>query len=135
MYRIEFVEGSWVDIAHSETLAAISHWMRDELYDLGLNLGLTLSEVTSNYRPLTSAIATWLRDTATLDDDSQPTGVRFPSKHGTQNDGEGTCWAFWMRQADAGLDTTRVASDDGEEFGPDDPDFLYALDLHNLQAR
>lgn len=135
MYRLTFEEGVWVDIAHSDTLMAISDGMREELYVLGISLGLTVSEVTSNDRRLTTAIATWLRETVTLDDGTLPVGIRFQSKHGTQNDGAGMCWAYWMRQADAGLETTRVIADTGETFAADDSSFKYALDLHGIEAR
>jgi len=135
IYRLSFDPGWWVDISHSNTLMAVSDGMREELYELGVTLGLTLSEVTSDNRRLTTAIAAWLRESVTLDDDTLPTGIRFPSKHGRQEDGAATCWAFWMRQADAGLETTRVKADGGEPFDADDPDFAYALDLHNIEAR
>ena len=31
-------------------------------------------------------------------------GVRFTSKHGHPTGGTGTCWAYWTRATDAGLD-------------------------------
>jgi hypothetical protein len=135
VYELTFATGSWVDITHSDTLMALSDGMRDELYDLGVNLGLTLAELTSDDRRLTTAIATWLRETATLDDDSVPAGIRFQSKHGRHDDGDGVCWAYWMRELDAGLETVSVSADGGEPFEADDPDFTYALGLHNIEAR
>lgn len=135
MYKLEFDPGWWVDITHSDTLMALSDGMRDELFMLDIHLGLTLAEVVSDNRSLTTAIAEWLRDSVTLDDDSAPVGIRFHSKHGKHDDGDGECWAYWMREADAGLTTSRVRADNGAAFPHDDPDFLYALQLHNIEAR
>lgn len=135
MYKLDFDDGWWVDITHSDTLMAISDGMRDELYLLGINLGLTLAEVSSDNRHLTTTIATWLRESVTLDDDTAPIGIRFQSKHGRHDDGAGVCWAYWMREADAGLETVRARADAGEAFAADDPDLVYALQLHNIEAR
>lgn len=135
LYELKFKPGSWVDINHSDSLMAISDGMRDELYALGINLGLTLADVTSDRRRLTTAIATWLRYSVILDNDRAPTGIRFPSKHGDQADGPATCWAYWMHESDAGLDETGVTSDGGDPFAPLDLDLKYALDLHNIEAR
>lgn len=135
MYQLDFDPGWWVDITHSDTLMALSDGMRDELFMLGIRLGLTLAELSSDNRTLTSTIAGWLRESITLDDDTAPAGIRFQSKHGAHNDGEGECWAYWMREADAGLTTSKVRADKGTAFAPDDLDFRYALQLHNIEAR
>lgn len=135
VYQLTFENGSWVDITHSDTLMALSDGMREELYELGINMGLTLTEITSDNRELTSTIATWLREAVTLDDDSVPLGIRFQSKHGRHDDGDGTCWAYWMRESDAGLATSEVVADGGQAFEVDDTDFTYALALHNINSR
>lgn len=135
MYQLRFTAGWWIDIAHSDTLMALSDAMQSELYDGGAQYGLTLADVTGEDRRLTATIATWLRGAAVLDDDTRPLGIRFRSKHGEQQDGEGLCWAFWMRERDAGQPTTVVAPDRGTPFRADDQDFQYALRLHHIEAR
>ena len=135
LYSLQFGQGSWVDITHSDTLGALSHSMRVPLYELGVNLGLTLADITADDREITTTIARWLRDEVTLDDGSQPLGVRFQSKHGRHDDGDGLCWAFWMREADAGIPTTQVFADAGVAIDPEDPDYKYAITLHNLDSR
>jgi hypothetical protein len=135
IYSLNFRPGSWVDVTHSDTLGILSDQMRVELYELGINLGLTLADVTSDNRALTTVIATWLRNEVTLDDGKQPLGIRFQSKHGRHDDGDGICWAYWMREADAGVPTTEVTADAGTSFAADDSDYMYALNLHNIESR
>lgn len=135
IYQLTYQPGWWVDITHSDTLKALSTALEKELDLLGIPLGLTLSEVTSSNRPLTTLIATWLREEVTLDDGSQPMGIRFQSKHGRVGTGQGSCWAFWARQLDAGLQNELVSTDKGEAFKRDDPDYTKALKFHNISSR
>src|SRR5690625_6655185 len=65
---------------------------------------LTLAHLTGEDRALTTAIATALRDEATLDDGTLPLGSRFLSKHGHPAQGTGTCWAHSMRDVERGRD-------------------------------
>ncbi|MFZ4892853.1 hypothetical protein ACL9RL_00225 [Plantibacter sp. Mn2098] len=135
-YEVRFGRGPWVDIDHSETLRVISGVLREELETRwGVCGGLTLADVKSERRGVTTRIAEWLRETVTLDDGSQPLGVRFSSKLGRFGDGEGTCWAYWMRQSDAGLQETGVTADSGSDIEADDPAFGAALRLHGIQSR
>jgi hypothetical protein len=105
MYEISFPQGWWVDLTTAESLQAIGENFPDGLPTLaGTNAeSLTISDVTGDDRVLTTTLATWLRESVTLDDGSLVTGVRFHSKHGRPSDGSGICWAYWMRQADHGL--------------------------------
>lgn len=104
IYRINYPAGWWIDIMSTNTLAALSHQLEDELGSLGITGGLTVAHITADDRAVTTLLARWLRDTATLFDDTQPLGIRFISKHGHPSGGTGTCWAYWMRATDAGLD-------------------------------
>ncbi len=103
LYRLTYPSGWWVDITSTRTLAALSAALDTELNDLGVSGGLTVAHVTSDDRAITTLIARWLRDTVTLFDGTQPLGIRFISKHGHPTNGTGTCWAYWMRATDAGL--------------------------------
>ncbi|RJT91533.1 hypothetical protein D6T64_01705 [Cryobacterium melibiosiphilum] len=103
LYRLTYPPGWWVDITSTRTLAALSAALDTELNDLGVSGGLTVAHVTSDDRAITTLIAGWLRDTVTLFDGTQPLGIRFISKHGHPTNGTGTCWAYWMRATDAGL--------------------------------
>ncbi|MFZ4892927.1 hypothetical protein ACL9RL_00595 [Plantibacter sp. Mn2098] len=104
VYRVDYPDGWWVDIMSTHTLAALSHQLEDELAGLGIAGGLTIAHVTGDDRAVTTLLAAWLRETATLFDGTQPLGVRFTSKHGRPVGGTGTCWAYWMRATDGGLD-------------------------------
>jgi len=105
-YTLNFPAGWWIDITTTETIAALEGllphaWPTAE----GLLEGpLALAHLTCDDRVLTTAIATALRDEVTLDDGTLPLGVRFLSKHGHLAQGAGTCWAYWMRYVDGGLD-------------------------------
>jgi hypothetical protein len=103
LYRLNYPSGWWVDITSTSTLAALSSHLESELADLSITGGLTVAHVTSDDRAITTLIARWLRDTVTLFDGTQPLGIRFTSKHGHPAGGTGTCWAYWMRATDAGL--------------------------------
>jgi hypothetical protein len=102
-------KGYWIDVTHGDTLAALDHALGGQLVDLGYEHGLTVADVLGDYRQLTVRIASALRDLVLLDG-SEPLGIVFPSKRGY-----GTCFAYWMRRADLGL-----------EPGPDDPSAMRA---------
>lgn len=135
IYRLTFEHGSWVDITHSDTLHALSTALKTDLEMLGVPLGLTLSEVTSANRLLTTRIATWLREKVTLDNGTQPAGIRFQTKHGRIGAGQGLCWAYWMRRRDAGLTDERVTADAGRPFESNYPPYMKALEFHNISSR
>jgi hypothetical protein len=135
IYQLTFDSGSWVDIMHSDTLHALSNALQPDLQTLGIPLGLTLSEVTSANRALTTLIATWLREEVTLDDGTQPMGIRFQTKHGRIGTGEGLCWAYWMRRRDAGLSDELVTVDEGRTFESDYRPYAHALAFHNISSR
>ncbi|HZL06421.1 MAG TPA: hypothetical protein VFE45_13565 [Coriobacteriia bacterium] len=91
--------GSWIDIGHGDTLAALDAALGPQLSDLGYENGLTVADVLSDDRQLTTRIAAALRGLV-FADGSEPLGIAYPSKRGY-----GTCWAYWMRRLDLGLAT------------------------------
>jgi hypothetical protein len=134
IYSLTYPPGWWIDITSSDTLAVLSSALETELADLGVTGGLTLAHVTGDDRSITTLIARWLRDTVTLDDGTQPLGVRFVSKHGHPTGGGGVCWAYWMRATDAGLPEPVVVSDQ-PAIDERDPDLLAAQRLCKIQTR
>ena len=134
IYRLNYPFGWWVDITSTSTLAALSAHLDSELTDLGVTGGLTVAHVTSDDRAITTLIAGWLRDTATLFDGTQPLGVRFTSKHGHPTGGTGTCWAYWMRATDAGLDEPINITDE-IAIAERDPDLKTAQEFCKIQTR
>src|SRR5699024_7506193 len=95
-----------ITIAATETIAALEDLLPQSwpTAEGPLEELLTLAHLTGEDRALTTAIATALRDEVTLDDGTLPLGIRFLSKHGHPAQGTGTCWAYWMRYVDRGLD-------------------------------
>lgn len=134
LYSLQFEAGPWVDIAHSDTLAALNGALGSVLYEVEVDETLTLAEVTSGRREVTTILASWIRDQI-LDDGSYPMGIRFPSKHGAVGTGSGYCWAFWLRRADIGLMDDPVSTDAGAEIGEHDPAYTYALERHGIKSR
>jgi len=135
MYQLSLPAGWWVDIASTDTLSTVSAALEEPLLELGITGTLTLSELTSNQRRLTTRIATWVREQVTLDDGTQPLGVQFPSKDGRSGDAAGTSWAYWMRAIDAGLSNEPVAADSGIPIELSDPAFRHALRFHHIDSR
>jgi len=89
--------GSWIDVAHGDTLAALDGALGSQLVDLGYEKGLTVADVLGEDRELTVRIAVALRNHV-LPDGSEPLGIVYPSKRGY-----GTCFAYWMRRLDLGI--------------------------------
>ncbi|TFC63804.1 hypothetical protein [Cryobacterium sp. TMT2-4] len=134
IYRLNYPSGWWVDITSTNTLTALSEHLDDELAGLGVIGGLTVAHVTGEDRAITATIAGWLRDTVTLFDGTQPLGVRFISKHGHPAGGTGTCWAYWMRATDAGLDEP-VEITDETAIQESDVDLKKAQAFCKIQTR
>jgi len=134
IYRVDYPEGWWVDILSTSTLTALSRHLEDELAELGITGGLTVAHVTADDRAVTTLLARWLRDTATLFDGTQPLGIRFISKHGHPAGGTGTCWAYWMRATDAGLNEPVTVTDEAS-INEHDVDLMTAQEFCKIQTR
>jgi hypothetical protein len=101
IYELRLPPTGWfIDIERAESIAAISRALKSELAVLGYER-LTVGDLRSERRELTTTIAEWLREQV-LDDGSLPHGVRFGSKH----DSTWTCWAIWLRALDDGKPVT-----------------------------
>ncbi|MDQ6739420.1 MAG: RES domain-containing protein [Actinomycetota bacterium] len=94
---------SWIDIAHPETIAMIRRVLGEDLHTATGCSDVTLAEIHSPNREVTTRIAGWIRGLV-LDDGSHPAGIRYTSKYG------GECFAYWLRCRDDGLgaDTLQV---------------------------
>jgi hypothetical protein len=134
LYRLNYPAGWWVDMTSTSTLTALSRHLEDELADLGITGRLTTAHIAGDDRAITTLIATWLRDTVTLFDGAQPLGVRFISKHGHPPGATGTCWAYWMRATDAGLDEP-VDIIDEATIDENDADLKTAQEFCKIQTR
>lgn len=87
LYSLRFEPGRWVDIAHADSLGARNGALGSLLYEVEVEETLTLAEVSSGRREVTTILASWIRDQI-LDDGSYPMGIRFPSMHGAVGQGE-----------------------------------------------
>ena len=134
VYTIEFEPGRWVDVAHGDTISTLASSLQEELVKLGLTETLTLSEITGGNREITTLISTWIREQV-LDDGSYPLGIRFPSKHGATGQGNGHCWAFWLRRTDVGLSDEPVKAMKEESIDQSNSAFQLALKRHGIESR
>lgn len=134
LFELTFEPGLWVDIAHADTMHALNGALSSLLYEIDVEETLTLSEVTSGRREITTVLAAWIKDQV-LDDGSYPMGIRFLSKHGATDTGSGYCWAFWLRRADIGLNDDPVAASTGVEIPENDPAYAFALSRHDIKSR
>lgn len=136
IYTVQFPKGWWIDITASETISALADLSRGAWPTAhGMsNEPLTLSHLTGDDRFLTTSIATVLREDVSLDDGTLPLGIEFISKHGKPHDGTGTCWAYWMRDVDNGLDETATATA-SSPIEEGDKDFLAAQVFCKIKSR
>ncbi len=130
LYDLRFPDGWWVDVESTETISALNGLFPDGFPTAsGSRIEhLTLSNLTSDDRVLTTAIASALRDVIELDDGSLPLGIKFTSKHGHPSGRSGGCWAYWMRAKDSGL--TELAEVLGETAVEESDDDLRAAMAH-----
>lgn len=136
LYTITLPSGWWIDVTATETIAALGDLLPHAWPTTGgfLEEPLTLAHLTGDDRVLTTAIATALRDEVMLDDDTLPLGIRFLSKHGHPAQGTGTCWAYWMRHVDRGLEEpTTVAH--RTEIREDDADLIAVQKYCKIKSR
>jgi hypothetical protein len=87
-------DGYYVDICHTDTINALRDHAGDWLSDVALvedPSDLDISVLTSNRRSVTSAAAHWISHQV-LEDGSEPRGIKYPSRHGVDQN----CWAIWV---------------------------------------
>jgi len=98
LYRLTPPPTGWfVEICHADSVAALNAAANPPHPGR-----LTLSDLTGEDRALTTKIARWVR-MRVLDDGSQPLGIRYVSKHGSNLD----VYALWLRQVDDDKDLSR----------------------------
>jgi len=133
VYELRLPASGWfIDIERAESIAVISRALKDELAALGLE-HLTVGDLRSERRELTTIIAGWLREQV-LDDGSLPHGVQSGSKH----DSEWTCWAIWLRALDDGKPVAAepTKADSGTEIKVCDqnPELHRVVELFDLKC-
>jgi len=128
LYQLSSTEDpTWFDLSTTHSLAYIDRNIGSEIYKICGVKAVDLSHLLGAERKLTTLIATRLR-TLRLHDGSFADGIRFTSRHGA-----GTCWAFWMRRTDDGLDNEIVTSDEGSDIDATDPDLLDVTQRFNIR--
>jgi hypothetical protein len=94
-YEIQLpTEGWFVDIQTAESLAAVNRAFAPHQ---GIRPLLTSDDLTGGDRELTTDIGSWLRH-LTLDDSSQPLGIRYQSS----SDSGADSYAVWLHETDDG---------------------------------
>lgn len=111
IYTLNFPSLPWVDLAHPDTVVAI------KASGIAKSDRMSLADLTSDSRQLTTVIAQWIRSQQ-LDDGSYPAGIRYPSKFGL-TDGD-YCYAGFLDAPNTG------ASQASTGFTANDPDLLTA---------
>lgn len=117
----------WFDLGTAHSLAYIDRNFGPEIAKTCGVKAVDLSHLLGADRKLTTLISTRLRN-LWLHDGSFADGIRFTSRHGV-----GTCWAFWMRRTDDGLDNDLVSASDGQAIYVDDPDLLNVSRRFNIR--
>lgn len=121
LYELRLPHDGWfIDITGAESVSVISEELRWLMEQCSIEQ-LTVSELTSSseeLKPLTTGIATWVRDSVHVGDGQRPHGIIYPSKWGSTLDN----WAMWLRRADdeTGVDPVAVVetSDIGRHTRP-----------------
>lgn len=136
--ELSFPDGWWIDITATETMGAIRSILATALPNdhpmLRTAASLTTAVLTGDDRSTTTLLATVLRETVQFDDGTLPLGIEFISKHGHPQGATGKCWAYWMREVDAGLDEpTNVTS--SSAIAENDGDYNAALQICKIKSR
>lgn len=104
----------WVDMEDQATLDVLSLGPAESVGSFTGAEEIDRAAAYSNDRNVTTRLAQWLRGTS-LDDGSEPAGVRFRSRVGN-----GVCWPYWMRRVDLGL-TELATATAGREISAAEP--------------
>lgn len=129
MYQLEVpAPAQWIDLTAAESLATLNKEIGSLLEALGES-ETTLGTLTGNNRLATTAIAEWIRQ-QTLDDGTNPDGIKFHSKYGG-----GTCHAYWLRRHDLGLAGDGVRRISEQEIQADDAELTSVLKMYGAQCR
>jgi hypothetical protein len=115
LYKLTLPPDGWfVDVCHSDSLAAIDRHLRPLLDEHAVEQA-TQAALLGENRELTTSISAWIWN-LTFDDGSRSHGVKFPSKHGA----DFSCHAIYMRALGDGksVDREPTQSDSGNLILP-----------------
>ncbi|MGV0807923.1 RES domain-containing protein [Mycolicibacterium setense] len=132
LYELQLPNTGWfVDITGAESISAMSKQLGPLLEQCSLT-HLTMSELTSSaeeMKPLTTGIASWVRDSVHLQGGERPHGIVYPSKWGSTL----VNWAMWLRRADdgTGRDPVELISTSG--VGRHTKDLVDAAELRGMR--
>lgn len=114
LYELRLPLGGWfVDITGAESISVLSKQLGALLERCSIDQ-LTMSELTSSaetFKPLTTGIAAWVRESVHLQGGERPHGIVYPSKWGSTLEN----WAMWLRRTDdaTGPDPVTLVSTSG----------------------
>lgn len=130
LYRIQVPEtaGWWIDAHAPETLDALSLAVGSELAPFTGQHDVDKGVMFTHDREVTTRLAERMREQI-LDDGTEPLGIRFVSRVAS-----GTCWALWMRRADAKLGSDPVKAHHGVEIESGDPMMKRVTDAYGIRS-
>jgi hypothetical protein len=123
------LDGDFVDIGHSQTIAHLRPRFIERARQLGLPDFDAAAIRMSAPRILTQMISRFLYESA-LANDAPTAGIEFGSRHGDDQQ----LWAVFERDTDIGLGRSHLLSErTTAEIAENDPDLREAMRLHNLE--
>lgn len=133
--------GWFVDIGHADTVAvlrrSVAEWGSFDSALVRNPMNVSVSLLCGGRRKVTTAVASWLR-ARVLADGSEPSGIRFASKHGQNL----ACWAVWVPllgeedpERARELVGKVVAADPSQPLLEDTPALLEAARLLGVRVR
>ena len=130
LYRIQVPEtaGWWIDAHAPETLDALSLAAGSDLARFTGQQDIDKGVMFTHDREVTTRLAERMREQI-LDDGTEPLGIRFDSRIA-----KGTCWALWMRRADAKLGSDPVKANHGAAIGPTDPVMKWVMTAYGIHS-
>ena len=123
------LDGDFVDIGHSKTIAQLRPHFIERARELGLPDFDAAAIRMSAPRVLTQEVSRFLYVSA-LANGAPAAGIDFGSRHGDDQQ----LWAVFERDSDIGLGRSHLLYDcTSAEINEDDPDLREAMRLHNLE--
>ncbi|WP_125079701.1 hypothetical protein [Mycobacterium sp. P7213] len=109
LYMLTLPSSGWlVEVEHSRTVGYLEQHIPCGLWERGMKQ-VTVAELRSPDRSLTTLLAEQVANVR-LADGTQPIGIRYGSKHGS----DWTCWTVWLRDSIK----TAIDVDDGMAIAP-----------------
>jgi len=120
--------GWWIDAHATATLDALTLALGSQLTPWTGRHDVDRGVMFTHNRDITTRIAEWAREQI-LDDGSERLGIRFDSRVAN-----GSCWAPWMRRADAKLGSDPVKTDHGTPIKPNDPIMKHVTKAYGIRT-